>query len=148
MKFLIIDDDIDSCQLLAKRLESYGSSDIATDGNSAFDCFVRSHRQHEPYSAVFLDIVMPEINGHEILVRLREWESENLSPEQKTPVVMVSVMKDTRNIFSSVQEGCDQYMTKPIRKPVLDQVMSKLGFSETIPSGDTDSVDPPAASEG
>jgi len=130
MKFLIIDDDMDSCRLLAKRLENYGPADIANDGVTAFDLFVRSYRQLSPYSAVFLDIVMPEYNGHEILVGIRDWEKENLGVDRKTPVVMVSVMKDTRNIFTSVQEGCDQYMTKPIRKTVVDQVMSKLGFSE------------------
>jgi two-component system, chemotaxis family, chemotaxis protein CheY len=142
MKFLIIDDDIDSCQLLAKRLEGYGESDIATDGQHAFDRFVGSHRCGEPYSVIFLDIVMPEINGHEILVALREWESENLPSGNRTPVVMVSVMKDTRNIFSSVQEGCDQYMTKPIRKSVLDQVMAKLGFAEKTSSDQYHRVDP------
>lgn len=130
MKFLIIDDDIESCRLLAKRLEKYGESTFASDGKSAYDLFLAAHAEKRPFGVIFLDIVMPEIDGHAVLVRIRDWEKANLEPEEAAKVVMVSAMKDTHNIFSSVREGCDNYMTKPIRKQGVIDVMQRLGFPE------------------
>ncbi len=128
MNFLIIDDDIESCQLLEKRLEKYGTSTFAADGKTAYDLFLKTHNEGSPFHVIFLDIVMPHMDGHEVLVNIREWEEKNLDPELVTKIVMVSAMKDTKNIFSSVKEGCDNYMTKPIRKQGVIDVMQKLGY--------------------
>ncbi len=129
MKFLIIDDDFDSCQLLKVRLRDMGDSDTVTDGNKAFDLYVQACRSKSPYDIIFLDIVMPNIDGHQILVKIRDWEDKNLEPEQKVKIVMVSTEKDTKNIFSSLKEGCDNYMSKPIRKTAIADVMKKLGYA-------------------
>lgn len=130
MEFLIIDDDIESCQLLEKRLEKYGSSISAADGKTAYERFLEAHQKLKPFAVIFLDIVMPEIDGHRVLMNIREWEEVNLAPEMASKIVMVSAMKDTKNIFSSVREGCDNYMTKPIRKQGVIDLMQKLGYPE------------------
>jgi len=97
----------------------------------ACDTFRAAQQKGEPFDVIFLDIVMPGVDGHEILVRIREWEAKNLKPdEERTKVVMVSAMKDTRNIFASVREGCDEYMTKPIRRQGVIDVMEKLGHPD------------------
>ncbi len=129
-EFLIIDDDIESCQLLKKRLEKWGTSVFAADGKTAYELFLEAHQRLKPFAVIFLDIVMPDIDGHKVLVSIREWEEANLAPEMATKIVMVSAMKDTKNIFSSVREGCDNYMTKPIRKQGVVDVMQKLGYPE------------------
>lgn len=128
MRFLIIDDDFDSCQLLKKRLEPYGSSDLVLEASNAFDIFLAAVQANRPYDVLFLDIVMPGTDGHVLLKKIREWEDEHQAPEKKTRIVMVSVKKDPTNIFSSVKEGCDHYMTKPIRKAGVEEVMKKLGI--------------------
>jgi two-component system, chemotaxis family, chemotaxis protein CheY len=130
MKFLIIDDDVESCQLLEKRLEKFGNSTFAADGKAAYELFLKAHKDTNPFTVIFLDIVMPEINGHEVLVNIRKWEEAHLEPEEATKIVMVSAMKDTKNIFTSVKEGCDNYMTKPIRKQGVIDVMQKLGYAD------------------
>jgi len=142
MKFLIIDDDIESCRLLEKRLERYGTCIFAEDGKTAYDQFLKAHQAQEPFDVIFLDIIMPEIDGHEVLVNIRGWEEDNLAPETGAKIVMVSAMKDTKNIFSSVREGCDNYMTKPIRKQGVIDVMQKLGYPEPL------SVETPSLTEG
>ncbi len=128
MELLIIDDDVESCQLLEKRLEKYGTSTFAADGKAAYELFLKAHQDANPFAVIFLDIVMPEIDGHEVLVNIRKWEEAHLEPEEAAKIVMVSAMKDTKNIFTSVKEGCDNYMTKPIRKQGVIDVMQKLGY--------------------
>lgn len=130
MKLLIIDDDAESCRLLEKRLERYGADIYVADGRTACDRFREAHRKGEPFDVIFLDIVMPGVDGHEILVRIREWEEQNLAPEERVKIIMVSAMKDTKNIFASVKEGCDEYMTKPIRKQGVIDVMQKMGYPD------------------
>ncbi|MCP4750630.1 MAG: response regulator [Proteobacteria bacterium] len=128
MRFLIVDDDVSSCQLLNKRLEGYGSGDMTTDGEQALNLFIEAHHRGNPYRIVFLDIVMPGINGHEILKWIREWEMENIVSGEEAKIVMVSQKKDTKNIFTSLESGCDNYMTKPITKRGIGEVMAKLGY--------------------
>ena len=128
MEFLIIDDDIESCQLLEKRLEKYGTCIFSADGKTAYNLFLEAHQKLKPFDVIFLDIVMPEIDGHKVLINIREWEETNLAPEKAAKIVMVTAMKDSKNIFSSVKEGCDNYMTKPIRKQGVIDVMQKLGY--------------------
>jgi len=130
MRFLIVDDDIESYHLLERRLEAYGAEIASADGKSACNVFRDAHYQKRPFDVVFLDIVMPGVDGHEILVEMREWERANLAPDQAVKIVMVSAMKDAKNIFTSVEEGCDNYMTKPIRKQGVYDVMRKLGFPD------------------
>lgn len=131
MKLLIIDDDVESCRLLEKRLERYGADIYVADGRTACDMFRAAQQKGAPFDVIFLDIVMPGVDGHEILVRIREWEEQHLGPDdERAKVVMVSAMKDTKNIFASVKEGCDEYMTKPIRRQGVIDVMQKLGYPD------------------
>lgn len=130
MRILIVDDDIESFRLLERRLEKYGAGIVSADGKTACGMFSEAHRQQKPFDLVFLDIVMPGVDGHEILVEMREWERANLAPDRAAKIVMVSAMKDAKNIFSSVAEGCNDYMTKPIRKQGVQEVMRKLGYPD------------------
>jgi len=128
MRFLIIDDDISSCQLLQLRLEIYGNSNFATDADKAMEFFLLAHEANNPYDIIFLDIVMPNVTGHDLLKWFRLWEEDHKIAENPVKIVMVSAMKDTKNIFASLKSGCDNYMTKPIKEQGIAEVMKKLGY--------------------
>ena len=101
MKFLIVDDDISSCELLEVRLEGYGSSDLATNAEKAMELFLRAHEKNNAYDIIFLDILMPDVTGHDLLKWIRLWEEDHNIDETPVKIVMVSALKDTKNIFSS-----------------------------------------------
>lgn len=128
MKFLIIDDDISSCKLLQLLLEEYGVSDLATDADKAMELFLEAHKEKNAYDIIFLDIIMPDVTGHDLLKWIRIWEEDHNLDENAVKIVMVSAMKDTKNIFSSLKSGCNNYMTKPIKKQGIAEVMKKLGY--------------------
>jgi len=77
MKCLIVEDDFVARKLLKRYLLSYGDSDIAVDGNEAVEAFRQATDEKESYDLICLDIMMPNMNGHEALRNIRQIESEH-----------------------------------------------------------------------
>ncbi len=129
MKSLIVEDNRQNYELLQKLLEPYGLSDIAENGQEAFESFKQAHAEQEPYDVIFLDILMPGIDGNVVLRMIREWEKEHLPDEPKVQVVMASSKSDTDTILASYDDGCQHFFMKPYDKAELDDLMKKMGFN-------------------
>lgn len=117
MKILIVDDDLINRKLLGALVKPYGNGDTATNGKEAIEKVAESLSAEAPYDVVFLDIMMPEMNGHDCLQQIRKLESEkgrNLGEGSK--VVMVTALGDSRNVLSAFSEGAEYYLVKPIQQ--------------------------------
>ena len=77
MKILIVDDDFVSRSKLEALLSAYGDCDTAENGNDGFEMFEQSHKDSSGYDLITMDIDMPDISGHEVLSKIREWEDAN-----------------------------------------------------------------------
>ena len=77
MKCLIVEDDFAARRLLQRYLSSHRDCDIAVDGNEAVEAFRQATDEKEPYDLICLDIMMPNMNGHEALKAIRQIESEH-----------------------------------------------------------------------
>jgi DNA-binding response OmpR family regulator len=67
-----------------------------------------------PPSMVVLDVLMPEVDGLELLRRLRE-----LPALQRLPVLMLTSLDDPQSIRRGFELGCTDYLTKPFSMPQL-----------------------------
>lgn len=131
MKMLIVDDDLSNRMILLHMLRAYGDYDIAVNGKEALQCFIMAHKSKTPYDVIFLDIMMPDMDGHETLKEIRSWEEENLSVDDDiTKVVMVSALSNPDNVLASFKEGCEYYLVKPISKQQVTDIMSKMGYQK------------------
>lgn len=103
-RILIVDDDETMVNLLATILEIEGFvSWKALDGETALKMISR-----EMPDLVLLDIMMPGIDGFEVLARLRS------DPQtEELPVIMLTARSDDRDIFEGWKKGADEYVTKP-----------------------------------
>ncbi len=128
MKFLIAEDNKQNVELLVSMLTDYGGYDIAEDGKQAFNLFMDAHNEGSPYDLIFLDIIMPEIEGDQVLVMIREWEKANLKGQTPVPIVMASAKSDADTIFESYDQGCQLFVMKPYLKSELDDLMKTMGF--------------------
>lgn len=129
MKMLIVDDDLSNRMILLHMLRSYGDYDIAVNGKEALQCFITAHKSETPYDVIFLDIMMPDMDGHETLKEIRVWEDKNLGPDaDTTKVVMVSALSNPDNVLASFKEGCEYYLVKPISKQQVTDIMAKMGY--------------------
>ena len=131
MKFLVVEDDKLSSELLRLHLNEYGTSYEVSDGTLAVEAVKTALDEGWHYDAIFLDIMMPGMDGHETLNAIRKEEKEhNIPPENATKIIMASAMGDAGNITAAFHEGCDGYLIKPVQEANLEKEMNKLGFSK------------------
>ena len=129
MRFLIAEDNKQDRGLLEKMLCGYGEYDIAGNGQQAFQMFKTACQQGNPYDLIFLDIIMPEIEGDQVLVMIREWEKNNLEEDTPVQIVMATSKTDADTIFASYDQKCQHFIMKPYMKFDIEEVMAKMGFS-------------------
>lgn len=107
LKVILVDDDHINSKIFSKRLAKRGY-DVDTL-HSGSECLEFVKNFDKSYSLVIiLDIVMPELNGIEVLKEIRE----DFSP-MELPVIMLSAKDDTEDIVECLSLGASDYLTKP-----------------------------------
>jgi two-component system, chemotaxis family, chemotaxis protein CheY len=77
--------------------------------------------------------MVPEINGKDVLKKIRELEMEKRIPEQgRTKVIMTTALSDSGNIIDSFTYKCDAYLIKPIDKKKLLGEILHLGIAQKL----------------
>lgn len=104
---LVVDDEPQIRKMIEVTLTSYNFKIVeAESGNEA----VRLTGSYKP-DVVILDLGLPDMDGTEVLKRLREWTD--------VPIVVVSARSDSSDIVEAFELGADDYMTKPFDMNVL-----------------------------
>jgi two-component system, chemotaxis family, chemotaxis protein CheY len=130
MKCLIVEDDFVGRKLMQKYLSDYGECDVAVDGEEAVEAFKLAIENKLPYDLICLDIMMPNMNGHEVLSTIREIEIwHGINGLDGVKVIMTTALGDSENVMGSFREGCEAYIVKPVRKDALLAEIEKLGLS-------------------
>jgi two-component system KDP operon response regulator KdpE len=100
---LIIDDEIQIRRLLEITLSADGYKIIkAGDGNEGLVMAA----SHQP-SCVILDLGLPDMDGQEVLKKLRSW--------YKKPIIILSVRNTEEDVIKALDNGANDYLTKPFR---------------------------------
>ena len=108
---LVVDDNEDNRYTLALRLKRQGYEDVATaeHGRKALE-LLDAHA----FDLVLLDIMMPEMNGYEVL------ETMKGSPKLRDiPVVMISALDEGDSIVRCIEIGAEDYLPKPFNPTLL-----------------------------
>lgn len=117
-RILVVDDNFENRMLLAEILREIAVCDFAATGKEAIEAYNMSIQRQEPYSLILLDIELPEVNGLEILHRIRESEkSAGISLGDGVPIIIVTAYK--KRFVEAFNKGCDDYILKPIDTDVL-----------------------------
>lgn len=126
-KILVVDDEKMITKSIAMRLsnENY-EVDVADDGASALGKFVACE-DDSAYDLVILDIMMPGMDGVEVLKAMRREEKlRGIDYGDGVPVIMLTALKE--KCFDSFNEGCDDYIVKPFKsEDLIAKVAEKLG---------------------
>ena len=132
-RILIMEDDLVSGRLMQRYLDSYGECNLVTDGKKAIEAFEQAMETENRYHLIILDIMVPEINGKDVLKKIRELEMEKRIPEQgRTKVIMTTALSDSGNIIDSFTYKCDAYLIKPIDKKKLLGEIVHLGIAQKL----------------
>ena len=107
---LVVDDNEMNRDLLTRRLERQGYQvTTAVDGQQALDVLSR-----EEFSLVLLDIMLPVINGYQVL--------EQMKADQKSshiPVIITTALDEADGKAKCIELGADDYLTKPFNPVTL-----------------------------
>ncbi len=120
-RLLVVDDNADNRDVLTRRLRrlGYGRIDSAEDGRAALDMITLQAVAEAPYDAVLLDVMMPRMNGVEVLEALAA--DVRIAP---TPVIMISASTEIDTVVRCIELGAEDYLPKPFN-PVL--LRARLG---------------------
>src|SRR5579859_8104538 len=107
MRILIVEDEPDLLQGLARALREEGYAvDTADNGEDGI-----FSAESNDYDAIVLDVMLPELDGWQILARLRK--------SKKTPVLMLTARDQSRDRVRGLDTGADDYVVKPFDLPEL-----------------------------
>jgi class 3 adenylate cyclase len=108
-RLLVVDDNEDNREMLARRLSRQGyATRVAASGRDALEALAT-----EPVDLVLLDVMMPEMDGYEVLGRLKAdpaWRD--------IPVLMISALDEIDSVVRCIELGAEDYLSKPFN-PVL-----------------------------
>jgi two-component system, chemotaxis family, chemotaxis protein CheY len=129
MKFLVVEDDVVSYTIVEKILSRFGVCVIATDGLAAITTFEAAVRDGERFDLVCLDIMLPGMDGQEVLKHLRTIEEkQGILGEDGVKVVMITALGDNRNILEAFRSQCEGYIIKPVTKEKILLQLTALGL--------------------
>ena len=129
MKALVVEDDSASRMLMQELLKPYGEIHIAANGAEALFAYKTSLDTKAPYDLVCLDIMMPGIDGKQVLRKIRETEDKlNIFPGDGVKIFMTSALGDKENVFDAYRDQCDAYLVKPISKQKLLEHLKAFGL--------------------
>ena len=121
-RVLVVDDNEMNRDILARRLTRIGLNvDTAEDGNSGLDKILTGE-----YNLIMLDIMMPDIDGIEVLKRTREFFSKT-----ELPVIMATAKDEGTDLAEALSLGANDYVTKPLDFQVVRaRVDNVLGYTQ------------------
>lgn len=129
MRILITEDEFITRRLLFKLLLPLGKCDLAVNGLKALEAFREALKSDEKYDLVFLDIIMPKLDGIDVLKNIREMEEQAKIPaDKRCKVIMTTGLADRQNVLRAANEGCDAYLIKPIIKKELYKKLRTIGI--------------------
>jgi len=113
---LVVDDSRVNRFVAETKLKEAGFEVVVVeDGQSALDVLgVDSEERFSPFDAVLLDVMMPGIDGMEVLGRIRKrWTSIQL------PVIMTTAKDEREDVLAALEAGANDYVSKPLDLAVL-----------------------------
>lgn len=127
-RVLIVDDEALALLLLQKALVDYGRIDAVSSGAEALERFGQALAS-TPYSVVFLDILLEDMKGTEVLVEMRRREKEAGLPDgHGARIVMSSSLGDFGTVSEAFRAQCEAYLVKPVDPSKIREAMAKMGF--------------------
>ncbi len=129
MRILIAEDEFINQRLLQKYVSHLGECDIAIDGPKALEMVREAMKGGNHYDLIFLDIIMPGMDGLDVLKEIREMENKfNIPESQRAKIIMTTALADRQNVVRAAFQQCDAYLIKPVKPQEIMKKLKTLGL--------------------
>lgn len=116
IRALVADDSLPVRRQLKMEFDMLGSAlTLVEDGEAAVDA-----ARTEPYDIIFLDVVMPGLDGYAACKQIRR-----RSANRETPVILLTSKSSSFDKLKGMLAGCDTYLTKPINHNDFNEITQK-----------------------
>lgn len=128
LTILLVEDDPGHSRLIQKNLRRAGilNGIVAVDsGRKALDYLLDGENGHRSSDRllVLLDLNMPDVNGFQVLERMKADERT-----RRVPVMILTSTDDEREVARCYELGCSTYVTKPVEYTQFVEAIRKLGL--------------------
>lgn len=134
LKALIVEDVHFIGLILQRVITPYGFCEFAASGIEAVEKYTRAFTENDPFNLICLDILLPEMDGFEVLRSIRHFEDGiGLPQDLKVKIIVISTFNDKNTVSKARRAGCDRYISKPFSmKKVLEEIQL-LGLINVAP---------------
>ncbi|HML63085.1 response regulator [Solidesulfovibrio sp.] len=129
MRALIVDDDFYSRSFLEYILHPYAACDAAVNGEDAIMAFKKALEGGTPYGLVFMDLLMPVVDGPKALNELREIEKDfGVADDACCKIIITSVLEDGEDTHNAMYlGGATSFLQKPVDEKSILAELERLG---------------------
>lgn len=127
MRILIVEDDYINREFLKEMLRRWGDCHVVESGEDAVAAF-SSALTGEPYSIVFMDIMLPGMDGLQALEQIRQAESSaGIGPEREVKAIITSALDDDEKATRAFIHGqAISYLNKPISPEMVEEELRQF----------------------
>lgn len=115
MKALVVDDSQSMRNIVKAGLQNMGTFDAISEAVNGIDA-LKKLKSGGPFDLILLDWYMPEMEGYDCLVKIRENNNWN-----DTKVMMVTTENQQENVIRAVMAGANEYLMKPFTAEMLEE---------------------------
>ena len=121
MKILVVEDNEFSTNLITEMLNSLGVEVVtASDGHDAILKFERSAKNE--FDMIFMDIVMPKLNGNESAATIRMIDREDA---RTNPIIAITALNSETDRQMMRESGMDGFLQKPLSIPAVKEIIEQ-----------------------
>lgn len=127
MRCLVVDDDETCRKFIIKVMERIGQCEVALTGKEAIELVTKSFGTGDLYDVIFLDIMMPVMDGKQALSAIRVLERRaGLQDGWGAKIVMTTAMGDYDTVRHAFHNQCDGYLVKPLSISRMEALLRNL----------------------
>ncbi|KYK57413.1 histidine kinase [Drechmeria coniospora] len=120
-RVLVADDNSVNVEVVSRmlKLEDVYDVTIAKDGQEAYELVKADMEKNQTFDVIFMDIQMPNLDGLQSTRLIRKMG-------YMAPIVALTAFSEESNIKECIESGMNEFLSKPIRRPALKQVLKKF----------------------
>ena len=131
LRVLVADDNSTNVEVVSRmlKLEEVYDVTVAKDGQEAYDQVRAAMAEDRGFDVIFMDVQMPNVDGLQSTRLIRRMG-------YKSPIVALTAFAEESNVRECIESGMDEFLSKPIRRPALKEVLRRFSTIEEDQEGE------------